>query len=199
MRAPPNPQQTVGTKRSAATRAARRPASLRTANWVQLESAMRHMSSYTTPSAASAADLRGAGTSGSPDESSHPAPDPDPRFHHHPPPPPPPPPPPGPKKPSPSSPEKGPPASEGGLDRRVRGRVRARRRTVAVAEVEGRRRLMVVEEEVAVTGDGRGGGERTEEEERRRPGGGRGGRDLHGWWWGWPRHVISKRMVLVER
>lgn len=84
MRAPPNPQQTVGTKRSAATRAARRPASLRTANWVQLESAMRHMSSYTTPSAASAADLRGAGMSDSPNESSHPAPDLDPRFHPRP-------------------------------------------------------------------------------------------------------------------
>lgn len=42
---PREDQQTVGTNRRAATRAARRPASLRTANWVQLESAMRHMSS----------------------------------------------------------------------------------------------------------------------------------------------------------
>jgi hypothetical protein len=65
-------------------RAVRRSASLRTVNWVQLESAMRHMSSYTTPSAASAADLRGAGMSGSPNESSHPAPDLDPRFHPRP-------------------------------------------------------------------------------------------------------------------
>jgi len=43
--APRGGQQTAGTNRSAATRTARRPASLRTANWVQLESAMRHMSS----------------------------------------------------------------------------------------------------------------------------------------------------------
>jgi hypothetical protein len=55
-------QQTVGTKRRAATRA-RRPTSRRTVNWVQMGSVMRHTSSYTTPRAASAVDRRGARTS----------------------------------------------------------------------------------------------------------------------------------------
>uniref|UniRef100_A0A0A9FU45 Uncharacterized protein n=1 Tax=Arundo donax TaxID=35708 RepID=A0A0A9FU45_ARUDO len=95
-------QQTVETKRSATTRAARRPASLRTANWVQLESAMRHMSSSGSQTGpASAADLRGPGTSGS-QSGPDPDPDPNPPLQLHPPPPPPEPPP----RPGPSSPEK---------------------------------------------------------------------------------------------
>jgi hypothetical protein len=49
-------KQTVGTK----CRAARRPTSRRKVIWVQLESLMRHTSSYTTLRAASAVDRRGA-------------------------------------------------------------------------------------------------------------------------------------------